>query len=158
MYLYILYNVHILYKCAVHYSLLQVLRIQSSSGRFVVDGLTQDSTLWNLQKILEDKTTIHPDYQKSEPYAVHMYMCSHACTCTCTLICLEGREPMQAFPPLGWVFPPWIYHFRSHRNSTKLWEAAPGLCIPLLVNKRFSSRTWLINLCMYTIVQLGPVT
>ena len=44
---------------------LQVLRVQSSSGRYVIGGLTQDSSLWTLQKILEDKTSIHPDRQKS---------------------------------------------------------------------------------------------
>ena len=48
----------------------QMLRVQSSSiaSRFVIDGLTQDSSLWTLQKILEDKTSIHPDRQKSMSY------------------------------------------------------------------------------------------
>ena len=44
---------------------LQVLRVQSPSGRFVVDGLTQDSSLWTLQKFIEEKTAIHPDRQRS---------------------------------------------------------------------------------------------
>ena len=53
------YNITTIIMCA------QVLRVQSSSGRFVIDGLTQDSSLWALQKVLEDKTTILPDRQKS---------------------------------------------------------------------------------------------
>jgi hypothetical protein len=47
--------------------------VQASSGRFVIDGLTQESSLWTLHKILEDKTTIHPDRQKSMSFNINHF-------------------------------------------------------------------------------------
>ena len=44
----------------------QVLRVQSKAGRSVLKGLSQNSTLCNLQKLLEEKTNIPSDHQKSE--------------------------------------------------------------------------------------------
>ena len=49
-----------------------MLRIRSKAGRFAVNGLAADSTLWKLQQVLQEKTDIEPDSQKSE--------------------CMEGRD------------------------------------------------------------------
>lgn len=48
------------------FSHLQVLRVQSKAGRFLLHSLNLDSTLDNLQTILQEKTNMHPDSQKSE--------------------------------------------------------------------------------------------
>ena len=72
----------------------QVLRVQSSSGRFVIDGLTQDSSLWTLQKILEDKTTIHPDRQKSMVHYASYLVDGICCT-------LRLRLPLVSWSTYG---------------------------------------------------------
>lgn len=50
------------------FSHLQVLRVQSKAGRFLLHSLNLDSTLDNLQTILQEKTNMHPDSQKSEQH------------------------------------------------------------------------------------------
>ena len=59
--------------------------MQSSSGRFVIEGLTQDSSLWALQKVLEDKTTIQPDRQKSIMLHVVTLLIVNGISLCCTL-------------------------------------------------------------------------
>lgn len=54
-----------------------MLRIQSKTGRFVVDSLHLDSTFWSLQQVLEGKTGINPHAQKGE--SDEYSLCVHVC-------------------------------------------------------------------------------
>ena len=51
--------------CNRCYFSFQVLRVQSKSGRFPLNGLHSESTLSELQKVLKEVTKLPPDSQKS---------------------------------------------------------------------------------------------